>query len=272
MMATSGARAAALVLATLALLGAVARADDAAEDAKNKADAVSRVVAAHDTTLIVDAGHLILKQEAIRGARALLAQWGREANLGDGWKSSATQWKAAEADLIAGADALVKARFSSGAGLRQVWSSYTAAEFGGEEADVIATHFATESGQAQLRSIDWFMGEMVLFNYTYTGRFEYDLVGAEAELKAIQKAAATRAPKKDVELDFSTKNPEAFQFVACSPDSRYCPGVKYAKLLAIPLMGGLIRHIDDVKTQIDAHLAARRADMQPYFDAFRRGS
>nr|MCU0870456.1 hypothetical protein [Burkholderiales bacterium] len=218
-----------------------------------------------------DAGHLILKQEAIRGARALLAQWGREAGLGDRWKRSARQWQAAEADLVASADALVRQRFSSGDGIRSVWTTYTAEAFGGEEADVIATHFATESGKAQLRSMDWFIGEMVLFNYTYTGRFEYDLIGSEAELKAIQKSAVTRAPVKDVELDFSSKNPEAFQFVACSPDSRYCPGVKYAKLIAIPLMGGLIRHIDDVKAQVDARLAARRADMQPYFDAFRRG-
>jgi hypothetical protein len=268
---TAATLAAALSLATATSVAHADRAAEAAEEAANKQDAVSRVVASHDTTLVVDAGHLILKQEAIRSARALLAEWGREAQLGDRWKSSAKQWKAAEADLIAGADALVKTQFSGGAGLRAVWTSYMVESFGGEEADVIANHFSTQSGKEQLRSMDWFIGEMVLFNYTYTGRFEYDLVGAEAELKAIQKSAAARAPVKDVELDFSSKNPEAFQFIACSPDSRYCPGPKYAKLIAIPILGGLIRHIDEVRDRVDAQLRARRADMQPYFDAFRRG-
>lgn len=156
--------------------------------------------------------------------------------------------------------------------VKDIRAEYVANAFAGEDADTIATHFATEGGKAQLAMMDWFMGEMTLFNYTYTGRFKYDLKGAEAELKELQRAAQPRIPGKDNELEFSTKHREAFQFVACSPESRYCVGPRYSRLLAIPLQGAIIRHIDSVGAGIKAAMEARRAAVQPFLDAFKARS
>lgn len=246
-----------------------ASAGEKEDDERNKQDAVRRVAQAHDEVLITGAAALIVKQASIRVARDLLATWGKEENLGPDWKEGVPEWTEAETLLVREATMERIARVNAGEWVKEIRREYVSNTFDGESADTIATHFESKSGKAQLALMDWFMGEMTLFNYTYTGRFQYDLKGAEAELKALQKAAQSRIPEKDNELQFSTKHREAFQFVACSPESRYCPGVKYSKMIAIPLQGAIIRHIDAVGAEIQAAMVARRGEVQPYLDAFR---
>lgn len=264
-------RSLALMLALLAaaLPPAAGAADEAAEDARNKSDAVDRVAKAHDETMIAGTAALIVKQASVRVARQLLDTWGREAGLGKGWKQGEPEWKAAEALLVGTTTPAVIARAFEGGWVKEIRREYVGTAFDGESADTIATHLESKSGQAQIAMMDWFMGEMTLFNYTYTGRFEYDLVGAEAELKALQKAAQPRIPKKDNELEFSTLNPEAFQFVACSPENRYCVGPRYAKLNAVPIQGAIIRRIDAMAAEVQTAMKSMRPQVQPHLDAWR---
>jgi hypothetical protein len=259
-----------LTFAGLALLaGAGARADDKAEASQNKREAVQRVADAHDEVLITGAARLIVKQFSIRIARDLLTTWGKEDGLGKAWKPGAPEFDEAERHLIAAATVRPLAQLAQGVWVKDIRTEYVANTFDGESADTIATHFESKSGKAQLAMMDWFMGEMTLFNYTYTGRFQYDLKGAEQELKELQRAAQPRIPKKDNELEFSTLNPEAFQFVACSPESRYCPGVRYARMNAISVQGAILRHIDAVGSEIQESMRGLRGEVQPMIDAFR---
>ncbi len=255
----------------IALTGQVAwtSAGEKEDDERNKQDAVERVAQAHDEILITGAAALIVKQASIRVARDLLAGWGKEENLGPGWKEGVAEWNEAEARLVQETTIPRLSRVNAGGWVKDIRREYVANTFDGESADTIATHFESKSGKAQLALMDWFMGETTLFNYTYTGRFKYDLKGAEAELKALQKAAQPRIPKKDNELEFSTLNPEAFQFVACSPDSRYCPGLRYAKVNGVMVQGAIIRYIDSVGFEVQDAMKAMRPQMQAYFDAFR---
>jgi hypothetical protein len=119
--------------------------------------------------------------------------------------------------------------------------------------------------------MDWYLGEMVLFNYTFTDRFDYELKEAERELKELQQEAQKRIPREDIE--FTSRYPESFQFLACSPDSRYCPSVKYWKMLIYPLMGEIIRYIDSVSTDIEQQMRAKKPEVVRQIDAFkaRRG-
>lgn len=245
--------------------------DDKAELETLKREAAERVARAHNGDLVVGAANLIIKQASIRLARGLLAQWGKEAELGQGWTEAAPQWREAEALLLQETVEPMQ-QVSKGEWVKTIWTDYVATSFGGEEADVIATHLETQSGQAQVAMMDWFMGETTLFNYTYTGRFQYDLKGAEAELKALQNIANPRVPEKDNEIGFTTKNRDAWQFVACSPQNPTCMGPRYAKLLGGALQGGLIRHIDSVNKVIDERMKAKRDAVQPLLDAFRAAS
>src|SRR5262245_66147481 len=82
-----------------------------AEQERNKKDAVERVVDSHDFTLVLGVGRFYLKQCAIKSARRLLAQWGREAALPPGWNLDAPKWQQAEAILLRRAAALQAERF-----------------------------------------------------------------------------------------------------------------------------------------------------------------
>ena len=126
---------------------------------------------------------------------------------------------------------------------------------------MIATHFQTEGGQLQRKLLDWYLGEMVLFTYTFSDRIDYEMKGSEQEMLQLQRAAQERIPVEDIE--FASKYPDAFNFVSRDP------GLKYLKLMAIPLTGALIRHIDAVSNEIETDLKGRRAQVQPFIDAFK---
>jgi hypothetical protein len=260
------------VLAAVLLPGVALAAETKEEEDADRRSAAQRVAKSHDEALIIGAARLITKQLSITLARELLAAWGKEAGVGPAWKEGAPEWSEAEALLLQETVDAPMALLAQDTWVKDIRTEYVSATFAGEDSDTIANHFASESGKAQLAMMDWFMGEMTLFNYTYSGRFKYDLKGAESELKALQKAAQARIPEKDNELEFSTKHREAFQFVACSPESRYCVGPRYSKLIAIPLQGAIIRHIDGVGLQIKAAMEKRRQAVQPFIDAFRARS
>jgi len=236
------------------------------ENERSKRDAVERVVESHDKTLLLGGGKLMIKQAAVRTARKLLREWGKEAGLAGEWWDDAPEYRAAKAELLGLADATMARRYDSGIWLNEVWYQYTAKELEGEEADSIAEVFKTEGGKKVRMQMDWYLGEMILFNYTFTDRFEYELADAERELKALQIEAQKRIPREDIE--FSSRYAEAFQFLACSPQSRYCPGPKYWKMLIYPMLGGVIRYIDGVSEDIEAQMRARRPEVQRHIDAF----
>jgi hypothetical protein len=243
----------------------VAPADDyQAEQERNKKDAVERVVDSHDFTLVLGVGRFYLKQSAIKTARRLLSQWGRAAGLGPGWNLDAPKWHEAEAVLLGHAAALQAQRFDHSAWISQTWSEYVSQKFDGEEADVIASHFETEGGRHQRELLDWYMGETMLFNYSFTDRLDSTLRGSEAELLELQRATQPRIPVEDIY--FASKYPDAFNFVAKGA------GFEYAKMLAIPLAGALIRYIDELARDVDTDLAGRRQEIQPYLDAYKAGS
>jgi hypothetical protein len=259
-------------LAAVLLPGIALAAETKAEEDADRRSAAERVAKSHDEALIIGAARLITKQLSLTLARDLLAAWGKEAGAGAAWKEGVPEWAEAEALLLQETVDAPMALLAQETWVKDIRTEYVSSTFAGEDSDTIANHFASESGKAQLAMMDWFMGEMTLFNYTYSGRFKYDLRGAEGELKALQKAAQARIPEKDNELEFSTKYREAFQFVACSPESRYCVGPRYSKLIAIPLQGAIIRHIDAVGLQIKAAMETRREAVRPFIDAFRARS
>jgi hypothetical protein len=244
--------------------------DERAEVDENRRGAIDRVAAVHDISMMVGTAHLMLKQAGIRAARNLLAEMGKAERLGKAWQRGVPEWNAAEAVLMSDVDTTIAARIGDGWEFRSVWSEVTVASLDGEEADVVATHFESEAGREQLAMMDWFLSEMVLFTYVYSNRFQYDLEGAEREQKALQDISVPKIPKKDNELEFSKRNPEAFQFIACSPDNRYCPGVKYAKMVASRVLSGIVSHIDAVMADIEAGVRARRAEAQPYVDGYKQ--
>ncbi len=257
-----------ILLITVATSAPATAAESEAEETQRYTrDAVARVVNSHDNVLMLKGGELMIRQQAVRAARKLLVQVGREQDLGPEWRQYRPEWKTAKAELLAAGDMILKEQFIDGAWLRQIWTEYTAGNFNGEQASVIADHFETEGGIKQRRLMDWFLGETTIFYYTFAGRFDYEVEETRKQLFSLQNEALTRIPREDVH--FSKRYQEAFAFIACSPDSDNCPGVRYWKMLAIPLMGAVFRHMEETTRAIEAHMRSQLPSIQRHVNAFR---
>ena len=262
--------AAAVMLVVVCLNSAMSVAAETEETERYKLEAVEQVVASHDNALILKGGELMVRQQAVHAAAKLLSQWGREQNLGMLWWEDRPEWQAAKAQMLAAADSILQARFIQDAWLQRIWTRYTLENFSGEQASAIAEHFKTEGGIKQRRLMDWYLGEFTLFYYTFTGRFDYNTRETRGQLISLQKAALSRIPTEDVH--FSKRNPEAYAFIACSPDSENCPGLKYWKMLSIPMMGAVYRHMEEVTREMEAEMARMLPAVQPHLDEFRRNT
>lgn len=230
--------------------------------------AVKEVVESHDQTLILKGGDLMVRQQIVKAAKLFVLRWGRERGLGDAWWEDKQEYQQAVDELLRIGDQIMSEKFESGAWLTQIWTEYTAKNFTGEQASAIAEHFKTEYGMVQRRLMEWYLGETTLFYYTFTDRWDYRLEETRKQLEALQREARTRVPND--KLSWKAGEKEAYTFIACSPDSEYCPGVKYWKMLAIPMMGAVFRYMEDITREAKASMEARRDLVEPYFLAFER--
>ena len=257
-----------VVIALLSVVATGSAAETVDEETQRYTrEAVERVVNSHDNVLMLKGGELMIRQQAVQAARKLLVHVGIEQELGPEWRHDRPEWKAAKAELLAAGDVILKEQYLDDAWLRRTWTEYTVSNFNGEQASVIADHFETEGGVKQRRLMDWHLGETTLFYYTLANRFNYEVEETKKELLALQQAARTRIPREDIH--FSKRHPEAFAFIACSPDSQNCPGVRYWKMLAIPLMGAVFRHFEETTRAIEAHMRSQLPSIQHHVDAFR---
>jgi len=246
----------------VAVIGAVFIAALSAWADDMKDDAIARLVAVHDPDVPVAVGRLAVKQAGLVAARSLLARRGREAGLDRGWNAHAPEWQEAEARIGATVDALIARRVENPAWFRAILTEQFARTLNGEEADEIATHFASGMGREQRIVVEIkVVGELLLANYTFTGRIDNTVPGSESEYARMQKIWADREPFRVRNFDgdasaqrFGTRN----------------PGIKYMKMLALQGVEGMIRHIDAVRGEAAEAVAA--ADVDAYIDAYRARS
>jgi hypothetical protein len=231
-----------------------------ADDLKD--DAVARLVAIHEPDVPVAVGRLAVKQAGLVAARSLLARRGREAGLDRGWNALAPEWQEAETRIAGTIDALIVRRIEDPAWVRAILTEQFARTLNGEEADEIATHFASGIGREQRIVIEVkVVGELLLANYTFTSRIDDTVRGSESEYARMQKVWSDREPFRVRNFDgdagaqrFGTRN----------------PGIKYVKMLAMQGVEGMIRHIDAVRDEAAEAVAA--ADIDVYIDAYRARS
>jgi hypothetical protein len=234
-----------LLCSTLLLATAVA---GAAEDPGLKQDAIARLAASHDPAIPIGIGRVYIKQTGLFAARELLRQRGRAAGLGVEWNASAPEWQTAEQRLIGIVNGIIVQRIEDPAWLREAWGREADRVLNAEEADEIATHFASEGGQKQRAVIELLLvGETLLANYTMTDRIHYDVKGAEREMELLQQSWWVTDHRRV--YDF-TPYPNAVRFASQNP------GVKYSKMLAIQGIDAINRHFSAVAAEVGEALAA----------------
>ena len=226
-----------------------------------KDDAIARLTASHDPAIPIAIGRVYVKQAGLKAAREVLAERGRAAGLGPRWTPQAPEWQAAEAQLAVAVDDVIARRLDDPAWFRAAWGAEAAKVLNAEEADEIATHFATEGGSKQRAVIELLLvGETLIANYTFTDRIHYGVNGSEREMEMLQKTWWVTDNQKI--YDF-TPYPNAIRFASQDP------GVKYCKMLAIQGIDAINRHLDAVAREAVQAVRANQSIVDPQIERFR---
>ena len=227
-----------------------------------KDEAISRLAASHEPDVPLAVARLAVKQAGLGALRKVLATRGRAAGLGRDWISKAPEWQLAEAKMIPMIDALIQRRIEEPSWMREVIAATAASVLNAEEADEIASHFGTPSGNEQRKVVEIkVLGELLLGTFTFSDRIDDRVPGSEAEYSRMQKVWWDREPFKARNFDgdeaaarFGTRN----------------PGVKYVKTLAYRGVEGLLAHINAACAEIVAAIEKSASDVDPFIETYRQ--
>lgn len=226
-----------------------------------KDDALARLAASHESDVPMAVGRLAVKQAGLGAARMLLARRGRDAGLGSGWNAAAPEWQEAEAHFSRIVDGVIARDIEDAEWLRAIWTDQAARVLNAEEADEIATHFATPIGREQRIVVEIkVLGELLLANYTFTDRISDRVPGAEREFARMQAIWAEREPFRVRNFDgdvgaarFGTRN----------------PGVKYVRMLAIQGVDAILGHINAACAEAVRAVSQAAAQADPFIETYR---
>lgn len=227
-----------------------------------KDQAVSRLAHSLDPAIPVALGKAVVRQAALLRARELLAEYGRRADLDEGWNASAPEWQAAEGALMQDALKLIGARIERPEWFYAVLRREVANVLDAEEADYIATHFTTRSGNEQRLLLEMrVVGEILMTSYTFTNRLDYSVPGLQDDLIELQTAYWALEPRRV--RDFMD-DPQAIKFAG------QAAGLKYTRMLAINGVDGFVVHIDSVAALAREAIDDAELLVEDYAEAYQR--
>ena len=242
------------------LVAVLAAVGPAAADAL-KDDAIARLAASHEPDVPLAVGRLAVKQAGLGATRSLLARRGRDAGFGRGWNAAAPEWQEAEAHFRGIVDGIIARRIEDADWVRAIWNEQAARVLNAEEADEIATHFATPNGREQRIVVEVkVVGELLLASYTFTERISDRVPGSEREFARMQTVWAEREP-------FRARNFEGD--VGAARFGSRNPGVKYVKMLAIQGVDAMLGHINAVCAEAVRAVSDAAAQADPFIEAYR---
>ncbi len=227
-----------------------------------KSAAVSRLAHSLDPALPVAVGRAVVRQAALLRARELLSSHGARAGLDEGWNPTAPQWQQAESALMQDAVALIDGRIETPDWFYDVLEREIDRTLNGEEADYIATHFTTHAGNEQRVLLEMrVVGEVLMANYTFTNRIDYNLPGLENDLAQLSDANWALEPFR--KRDFMN-DPQAIRFAGRSA------GLKFTRMLAINGIEGFIEYIDAVAAEAVRSVDRSEGVIGSYIEAYRQ--
>jgi hypothetical protein len=241
------------------VIGALMPVQQSAAD-ELKDDAVSRVAHSHHPDVAQAIARIYIKQTGLTRIRTALADHGRAAGLGKDWNASAPEWQDAESRLSTVIDDTLARRVEDPQWFYDALSRESSRIFNAEEADEVATHFASEGGRLQCELIDYkVVGEMLMTNYTFTNRIRQDVHGTEKEMAHLQELWWAQEPFK--KRDFS-QYPNAMHFAGGAT------GVKYVKMLVMQGVAALMTHINLVAGETTQSIAQAESEIDPFIARF----
>jgi len=242
----------------ISLLGASASFADE-EEALTKA-AMNRLAHMVDPGIPVALGKIVVRQAAIQRARAILSDLGRANGVAQ-WSDS-PEWKAAEEQLLLDANRLVDEEINDPSWCFDILEREVASHMTAEEADYVANHFMTETGKEQWSILHIrIISEVMVFSYTFTrsGRIDPSVTGTEADFEELSKAYWKYEPFKNRKI-LGTR--DAIKFAGEGA------GLKFQKMMAIPVVQGFLKHIDQNSKRVEESVDKNASGLQTYIDAY----
>lgn len=215
------------------------------------AEALVRLVHQHDPSIFVATGALYLKQEAVRaaGGRPL-----PPALLGEVDRLLDQEVRGDPAWFYDGLAAAIGPRLSA------------------EAADEIASHFDTDVGRRQRRTVEQVLGEVLMNIYTFTNRIDYRIPESAAELAALQAAVGPHRGTCNCPTPWEREHPQPVAANAQptgTEDLSHDPaavrfasggaGVAYVKILMIQGLESMTSHFEDTARRLRALVRAGMA-------------
>ncbi len=253
-------RLASIVCASTLLFSILITGQTLADEFKDQA--VSRLAQSLEPAIPVALGKAVVRQAALLRARELLAEYGRRAGLDDEWNASAHEWQAAEDELMQDVLELIDTRIEPPEWFYSVLRREIANVLDAEEADYIATHFTTPAGDEQRIILQMrLVAEILMTNYTFTGRIDHTVPGLENDLTELQTAYWKLEPFRVRDI---MDDPQAIRFAGQQA------GLKYTRMLAIRGIEGFIVHIDAVAAAAREAIDNAQPLIDGYVEAYRR--
>ena len=225
----------------------------------NKA-AVTRLSSMMDPGIPVALGKIVVRQAAIQRARAILSDLGRANGVAQ-WSDS-PEWKAAEEKLLLDANRIVDVEINDPSWCFNILEREIASNLSAEESDYVANHFMTETGKEQWAILHIrIVSEVMVFSYTFTrsGRIDPSVSGTEADFDELSKAYWKYEPFKNRKI-LGTR--DAIKFAGEGA------GLKFQKMMAIPVVQGFLKHIDQNSKRVEESVDKNASGMQRYIDAY----
>jgi len=228
--------------------------------AQSKSEKIDELVGLHDLKTAVAIGDCYLKQQTLIAVRDELTRIGKAQQLGPAWNASNPYWKQAESAMVRATTQRVKRDFSGLEWLSEQWADLDQRDFSDADVDALLAHFNTDYGRKQLMLVDHGVAVHVQGTLTLSGKFVYDVPGAEDDRDRMQKLF----DQEDRQMRYNIEDsPEGMRFAMSRVGTRYFVNAM------LKVSGMINRRLDETAAAIPQTVRSLSDQALPAVQAFR---
>ena len=225
--------------------------------------AVNRLVIQHDSAMPIAIGCLVAKQAGLIKIRQILENYGNENTLGESWNATAPEWLEAEKELVKILDDQIGLLVRDPTWFNTALYDLFVERLSAEEADEIANHFQTPTGNIQREIIDMSMiAETLQLAYTISRTIKPNIAGSEKEYDELQKVWWSARPTFTARANIY-KDPAVRRFAGQET------GRKYGRMIAMQGIGVIMEYMRRVVAKIEKKMEQSTFMIEPIVGKFR---
>ena len=225
-------------------------------------EAIQRLISHHDAAMPIAIGSIVLKQAGLIRIRETLRQRGETKKLGSDWNEKNPEWLLAERQLANVLDRKIDNIVGDPKWFSKILYDLLVDRLTSEEADEIADHFETPTGEIQREIIDMSMiAETLQLAYTISRTIKPNIVGCESEYAHLQKIWWERKPE-------FTARANIYQDPAVRKFAGKATGRKYSRILAVQGIGAIMDYVRWATSEVELTVKDHSSIIDPFIASF----